>query len=222
MEEVWKQIDGTQYSISTFGRLRNNRTGLVTLGSLQNGYRTFSLSDNGVVLGRFRIHRLVAEAFIPNPENKSQVNHLDGIRDNNNVTNLEWATPRENVQHAYDTGLMLRGSGRPASILIEEDIPEIIYYMSVGYKDAAIANIYGVTRQAINAIRIGDTWQHLGLDVIGRYKGASRVRKLTAEDIPDIRSSIAKGISDTVIAKSYGVHQGTVRQIRVGNTWKNY
>jgi hypothetical protein len=222
MQEVWKQVRNYNYSISNLGNLRNDASGLITKGSLQNGYRSFSLRHEGVVLGLFKIHRLVAEVFIPNTLAKTQVNHLNGIRDDNRAENLEWATPRENVQHAYDTGLMLRGSGRPEAILTEVDIPEIIYYMSVGYKDAAIAAAYGVTRQTINAIRIGDNWKHLGLEIIGRYEGKTRERKLTVNDIPNIRARFAANEGDTSIAKDYGVHQGTVRQIRIGNTWKNY
>lgn len=202
--------------------LRNDRTGLVTAGALQNGYRTFTLYVDGKQQGLRRVHRLVAEVFIENPENKPQVNHKDGIRDNNKVTNLEWVTARENVQHAYDTGLMLNGSGRPESVLLEDDIPDIIYFMSVGYKDAAIAAQYGVTRQTINVIRTGNNWKHLGLQVIGRYGGTPRTRKITAEDIPDIRRELAAGVMDKDIAIKYGAHQSTIRQIRVGNTWKNY
>jgi hypothetical protein len=222
MEEFWCICNkDKRYAVSSLGRLRRESTGLLTYGSLQNGYRHFKIEVDGKPF-RAKVHRLVAEAFIPNPENKTQVNHLDGIRDNNVVGNLAWATPRENVQHAYDTGLMLNGSGRPESVLVEDDIPDIIYYMSVGYKDTAIAAMYGVTRQSINAIRLGESWTHLGLEVIGRYGGKLRTRKITAENIPDIRSKIKNGISDAEIAVSYNAHPSTIRQIRIGNTWKNY
>lgn len=222
MEEIWKRYKETQYSVSSFGNLRNDRTGLVTRGSLQNGYRCFTMYIDGVVQGLSRVHRLVAEMFLENPEGKSQVNHKDGIKDNNCINNLEWATPSENIIHAYATGLMLKGSGRPAAMLTEEDIPEIVYYISIGHKDSEIAAIYGVSRQTINAIRIGDNWKQLGINSVGRYAGKTREKKLTAADIPRIRQAISELTSDTEIAKTYNVHQGTIRQIRIGNTWKNY
>lgn len=96
-KEEWKSIEGyPNYAVSNFGRVKNVTTGRVMQGaSDKDGYNTVCLSK-GKGQKSFRTHRLVAIAFIPNPDNKPQVNHLDEVKTNNHVSNLEWATSREN------------------------------------------------------------------------------------------------------------------------------
>ena len=119
MKETWKIIENYKdYEISNFGKVRRitpytganefrNKEGLPkilkqTLDT--SGYYQVRLS--GKKGNRLQlIHRLVAKNFIPNPENKTQVNHIDGNKTNNNVNNLEWCTQLENMQHAHRTGL---------------------------------------------------------------------------------------------------------------------
>lgn len=99
--EQWKSIEEYKeaYEISNFGRVKNIKTGNVLKNRTdKDGYLDIALFKNGK-RKRFKIHRLVAQAFIPNPENKPQVNHIDEDKTNNHVDNLEWCTIKYNVNY---------------------------------------------------------------------------------------------------------------------------
>lgn len=99
-KEEWRLIEGTEdYFISSRGRFKHGKKLLKTKPG-KDGYPRCNLGKN-----KKRVHRLVAEAFIPNPNNLPVVDHIDGCKTNNNVENLRWVTQQENVQAAYDTGL---------------------------------------------------------------------------------------------------------------------
>jgi hypothetical protein len=108
MEEQWRPIEGTdgKYEVSNFGRVRTNgkRPGLLTLTKQKSGYRYAMIEIDGKSCNR-RVHRMVAQHFLPNPDNMKEVNHKDGNKDNNHVSNLEWCTRSNNVKHSFDTGL---------------------------------------------------------------------------------------------------------------------
>ena len=119
MKEVWKTIyynnKPLNYSISSSGKVKNNSTNYQLKGAITAGYYTVRLSIEPNIGKHFRIHRLVAEAFIPNPNNKEYVNHIDGNKTNNNVDNLEWVTPSENSNHAYSLGLRNPNREKPVN-----------------------------------------------------------------------------------------------------------
>lgn len=115
MEEIWKDVDGYNgiYQVSNIGRVRSfiewkdrisENPRILKPQSQKTGYVFVYLSKDNEHRAQ-RIHRLVADAFIPNPMNKPEVNHIDGNKKNNCVTNLELATRSENSKHAFRIGL---------------------------------------------------------------------------------------------------------------------
>ena len=100
MEEIWKPIKNfeNRYRVSNFGRIYSVKRNTIMKPSMLNGYWRVTLHDGSKTNGYY-VHRIVAEAFIPNPQNKPLVNHIDEDRANNLVSNLEWATFSENVNY---------------------------------------------------------------------------------------------------------------------------
>lgn len=110
MNEIWKDIIGYEwlYQVSSIGNVKSlnyNKTRKIVVlkNCLRLGYPVITLCNNWHIT--HTIHRLVAIAFIPNPENKPQVNHIDWNKLNNNLENLEWVTCKENLQHSWHNGL---------------------------------------------------------------------------------------------------------------------
>lgn len=99
-----QSVNGAEgYLVSSHGRLKNEQNKHFKGHITQQGYIRVSINEK-----LYRMHQLVAIAFLPNPEDKPHVNHKDGNRSNNHIDNLEWCTRSENMQHAYDTGLNKR------------------------------------------------------------------------------------------------------------------
>lgn len=116
MEETWEKIEGYEYEVSSTGKVRSldritrhtyggtaKRVSKILSPNTVDGYHIVILCKNGINKS-MRVHRLVAQAFIPNPDNKPQVNHKNSIRTDNRVENLEWCTCQENIIHGYKYG----------------------------------------------------------------------------------------------------------------------
>ena len=160
-KEIFKQIKFgdviTKYSVSTFGRVRNDISGRILKPSYtHDGYLMVRLSINGKMPAKTcRVHRLVAEAFIPNPDNKPTVNHKDGCKPNVGVDNLEWATHSEQITHAYRTGLHSRKC--PTIKITDAELEDVIRHIKSGMSNEAISSITFVPHYTICQIRNNHT-----------------------------------------------------------------
>ena len=102
--EEWRQIDGSDYYVSNYGRVANfnyRNTGkriLMKTFTTKAGYYQIALVNNGKRIKKY-VHRLIAEAFIPNPQNKPEIDHIDTNRVNNSIDNLRWVTKIENLNN---------------------------------------------------------------------------------------------------------------------------
>jgi len=109
------------------------------------------------------VHRLVALAFLPNPDGKAEVNHLDGNKENNHVSNLQWATHQENVQHAYDNRLSSNmGETHPSAKLTPDNVIEIrASYDPRTVTRPALAKKFGASQKTIDEILTLKNWKHV-------------------------------------------------------------
>ena len=173
---IWKPvlIDGkykTHYEINNVGILLNTKTGKYMKPYINHkGYYGIILSytcdGKNKKINTF-IHRLVAQAFIPNPENKPQVNHINGIKICNWVGNLEWATNSENQKHAYDTGLhsIKRGIDHGHCQHTENEVHQVCKLLEMSVPISEIAEKLNVSRAFIIGIKYQGNW----IDIRSQY-----------------------------------------------------
>ena len=167
--ELWKDINEddykTDYQISTFGRIKSCKNGhsrILKPFIDKDGYLGIALSKNAKVK-KFKVHRLVAKAFIPNPENKETVNHIDGCKMNNSISNLEWNSQSENNYHAIKTGLR-KPQKNPKRKLTDMEVDwcrkvHIPFHKEFG--STALANKFEISQPCMNAILHHKTYKDI-------------------------------------------------------------
>lgn len=175
------------------------------------------------------VHRLVALAYEPNPNNLPEVNHKDGDKLNNCHFNLEWVTPKGNMRHAADTGLLNIKSGEESgrSKLILENVLEIRrLYNSGDYNQMQLANKFKIDGGYVSNIIKGKAWAHIteGVSAESHQKRGSQSvnSKLTEENVVDIKKMFFdRKISVKKICNLFNVHETTIRYVINGKSWKH-
>lgn len=141
MAEVWKDIEGYEgiYQVSNLGRVKRFSADRILSPANNLGYHKVGLSKDGKVT-QFKVHRLVADAFIPKDDSRPFINHIDGVRNNNCVENIERCTQSENIKHAYKIGnkkpIRLTGDKNHKSNVILDKATGIFYYSVVDAADS--------------------------------------------------------------------------------------
>jgi hypothetical protein len=238
VQEEWKEIIWAPgYHVSNLGRvksiLRRGPLGANYLerdltpskvgGKADNQYMRVAISLKRVGQGmRYcKVHRLVAEAFIPNPENKPEPNHIDGDKSNNRVDNLEWATKTEQMKHAINVlgfnPSKYAANPQPGETNGHHKLTEAMVIMiRESEKSAyALAKELGMDRNHISEVRLRRFWAHLPETAKELQIRQAREKRtgiqLTQEQIAEIRSSVGTNRS---LAEKYGVCERTIWRCR--------
>ena len=179
IREVWETIDGhPNYLVSNIGRVkrlahwakrtRKNPHGCSTPlyfedkilnQRLVNGYPTVNF--RGGERKSYKVHRLIAIAFIPNPENKPHINHINAIRNDNRIENLEWCTHDENMAHAVRTNLTCKGSKNGQAKLTDEQVLKIRKLFAEGANKSRLSRQFNISRGSIKKAIEKTSWANL-------------------------------------------------------------
>lgn len=170
--KTWKPVIGyeNEYEVSDYGDIKRIKSGKgAVAGRLlrpylnPNGYLYVTLTKN-CIQKDFLLHRIVAAAFIG--KSSSQINHKDGNKENNAVSNLEYVSPRENLIHATRILHKRRGDKHWNSRLSEADVIVILSLRNSGLTHQQIANAFKVSRTTISEIFLCRKWKHLHMPLV--------------------------------------------------------
>lgn len=180
--ECWLSVPDDRfadyYLISSEGRLQALDRIIVEANGKERFHkgRLVTPKQTGIYLGvslfakphaqRFYLHRLVASAFVPNPDNKPHVNHINYNRYDNRAANLEWVTPRENTRHSAQAGRLgcinpVVGESHHSARLSENAVKWLRLSWKPGDSVAELATHFGVTKRALYQVLRGRTWKHV-------------------------------------------------------------
>lgn len=225
---MYREIDLSSiedlYEITKDGKIYNKETGVeLSYTKDKKGYLSVSLGK----FGSHRVHRLVCLKYYPNPNYRElQVNHIDGVKTNNCITNLEWVTNAENMHHAVITGLRAHldysGEHNGSAKISEETAKMVINDLINHIPISQIGKKYDLSKSTISAIKNKRLWSHLttNIEFDQDYKRVSR-SQLTPTQVDEIIVLLLQGQSYKEIAQKYNCPFYVIQDIKLKRTWKN-
>ena len=206
---MWKRIylDGeyVHYDVNEYGDVKNIETGHILTPRMKGGYLATTISNKKGKRRMIRTHRLVCEAFKPlRKKGQEFVNHIDGDRLNNHISNLEWATPKENLNHAIQSGLIKLGEDRGNSKYSNEMIRNICQDLEDdNLSFTEIGKKYGIPRSIACNIVYSGLWKSISKDFDFSKKDYSK--KTLARYYDYIDKLLLAGISTKKIVNEYRI-----------------
>lgn len=205
----------SQYTIDEHAAITNTDTNQILNGWIEKrGYRAVTLKDpssDTISYVRRTVHRLMAETFIPNPDNLPVVNHKDGNKLNNELSNLEWASYKWNYDHARSIGLIKTGDSLSYATVDNETVHRICKMLEDGYRNIDIINAIGLPndrygKSLITRIRIGKGWK----DISSQYDfvKTGSLKKIPDELIHEVCKRLEKKYSLKEIYNELGLTSG--------------
>ena len=244
MGEIWKTIaENKNYQVSNLGRVRsldrpgnnNSIKGKVLKPSDNKGYLRVSLYKNGKSNNWQYVHRLVASAFISNPENKPQVNHKNFCKSDNCIENLEWATKQEDATHLANSGRIAgENSSRVKLNWAKVNKVREEYLNNTKNSCLTLAKKYNISKSVITQIIHNEIWTDKNYsDVINSDKFKERLKnatnkgelnyqcKLSENQILEIRKRSKNGENSCNLAREFNVSERHIRLIIGRGCWKH-
>lgn len=203
--EIWKKIEnyGNLYEVSNLGRVRDLKGNIKPMYKNNKGYYLLSLYYKGKTYHP-SIHRLVALAFIENPNGYNQVNHIDCNKSHNSVDNLEWCNQRYNYDEGMKTFQYSKNDKHYFSKLKNSDIKIIYDLYKLGFTRVTVSRIFNINPSSLEAIEKGISYRELGINfkelILTKYK-----------DLPNIKlpSYIREYLRDNIVLNTL-ISQGKV------------
>lgn len=223
----------TKYMVSKDGRVYNTKTGkyMKTDKVYNTDYLAVRLKQRSIGLNKkYSVHRLVADVFIPNPDNLPEVNHINLNKHDNHLSNLEWIDKSGNSRHAINnnTGAFQRGEHNITAKYSDKAIDDVCRMLADGIKPAIISDKTGVSTAMISMIKIGKVRQHQSSkykwdkvhrkDMVGDKHPNSTINKDMANTICKY---LAMGMQIKDISSKTGVRSSIIFSIKARKSWKS-